>query len=322
MNDKINKKINIDIDVQNMQSLKDIEKHITKLMSIANDPAFKETRKMLEVELQLIRVQNMEKRNQLQLQNKLNKETKFEYDQLQKSLDALKEKSLLKSKQAGIDRLARAEVQSPVEAVKAGLAESIGQSREKQEIYKSFIKAPILSKEEEAELEKLNKRKRLPKADKLRKAELTTKLEAGTAAKAEAAEQLAGLEKAEVASAAIIGVINGITKVVGAISNTFKTIMGFSLSIKDNFKDIVKNIMENKFDELLEHKTSKYATHKSAKPSLDSLLLKNRSYRGFNGEIKVSAEQLKEIVAVNGRIPSAKNQKSADAKFKPRLTVL
>ncbi|MFA7116593.1 MAG: nitroreductase family protein [Bacteroidales bacterium] len=42
--------------------------------------------------------------------------------------------------------------------------------------------------------------------------------------------------------------------------------------------------------------------------SLDSLILKNRSYRGYDEKYIVSKDELLEIVGVNSRIPSAKNQ--------------
>lgn len=244
MNEKINKVINIDIDVQNLQSLKAIEKHIKNLMSLASNPAFQETRKILEAEVKLIQTQNVEKRRQLNLQDKLNRSAQSEYNQMQKSLEMMKEKNAIRSRQGAIDRLARAEIQTPVEAVKSKLAESIGQSREQQALYKGVIKAPILSKDEEAELKKLSDKKRLTKVEKARKAELTTKVEEGTAAKAAASEQLAKAEQFEVGAAAVMGVINGVSKLAKGINDTFKSVLGFSLSIKDNFKDIVKNIGE------------------------------------------------------------------------------
>ena len=42
--------------------------------------------------------------------------------------------------------------------------------------------------------------------------------------------------------------------------------------------------------------------------SIDSLLERNRSYRGFRKDYVVSEETLRKIVAVNAKIPSAKNQ--------------
>ena len=42
-------------------------------------------------------------------------------------------------------------------------------------------------------------------------------------------------------------------------------------------------------------------------PSLDTLLLKNRSHRGYDTSYKVAMRQLEAIVSVNTRIPSGKN---------------
>ena len=42
-------------------------------------------------------------------------------------------------------------------------------------------------------------------------------------------------------------------------------------------------------------------------PSLDTLLLRNRSHRGFDASYEVAMRQLEAIVSVNPRIPSSKN---------------
>ena len=42
-------------------------------------------------------------------------------------------------------------------------------------------------------------------------------------------------------------------------------------------------------------------------PSLDTLLLKNRSHRGFDSEYQVAMRQLESIVSVNPKLPSSKN---------------
>lgn len=42
-------------------------------------------------------------------------------------------------------------------------------------------------------------------------------------------------------------------------------------------------------------------------PSLDSLLLRNRSHRGFDNSYVVAMRQLETIVSVNNKIPSSKN---------------
>lgn len=47
---------------------------------------------------------------------------------------------------------------------------------------------------------------------------------------------------------------------------------------------------------------------KGNKGSLSALLLKNRSTRGFDNSFKVRKDQLKRIVAVNGKVASARNR--------------
>lgn len=69
------------------------------------------------------------------------------------------------------------------------------------------------------------------------------------------------------------------------------------------------NYLEKRYEEIFGRNNS---TAKKAKggssPSLNSLLLKNRSYRGYDQKYIVSREELKEIVQVNCKLPSAKNQ--------------
>ena len=69
------------------------------------------------------------------------------------------------------------------------------------------------------------------------------------------------------------------------------------------------NYLEKKFEEFQanrgqgpKHKTT------SNNLSLNSLLLKNRSYRGFDSSRQVSLDELQQIARVCTRIPSAKNQ--------------
>lgn len=67
------------------------------------------------------------------------------------------------------------------------------------------------------------------------------------------------------------------------------------------------NYLERKFEELASR------AHKRPHPigrgvSLNSLLLKNRSYRGYNPEYRVSKEELTEIINVNSLTPSTRNQ--------------
>ena len=69
------------------------------------------------------------------------------------------------------------------------------------------------------------------------------------------------------------------------------------------------NYLEKKFEEF--HSAKAGGTrHKavSGNLSLNSLLLKNRSYRGFDPSRVVTAEELKQIVEVCTKVPSAKNQ--------------
>ncbi len=64
--------------------------------------------------------------------------------------------------------------------------------------------------------------------------------------------------------------------------------------------------MENKFQEMAERKNRKRKVITNR--SIDSLLLGNRSYRGYDASYKVSAEELEEIIGVNVHIPSTRNQ--------------
>ncbi|MBR4882731.1 MAG: nitroreductase family protein [Bacteroidales bacterium] len=69
------------------------------------------------------------------------------------------------------------------------------------------------------------------------------------------------------------------------------------------------NYLEKKFEEFHSAKTGGIK-HKAANGnlSLKSLLLKNRSYRGFDPAREVTLEELKQIVEVCTKVPSAKNQ--------------
>lgn len=71
------------------------------------------------------------------------------------------------------------------------------------------------------------------------------------------------------------------------------------------------NYLEKKFEEFNSRpqKSGNKAPAKGAK-SLDTLLLKNRSTRGYSHGRVLSEAQLKEIVAVNTRIASSKNQQA------------
>ena len=69
------------------------------------------------------------------------------------------------------------------------------------------------------------------------------------------------------------------------------------------------NYLEKKFEEFHASK-GPAPRHKTSHGnlSLNSLLLKNRSYRGFDSSVHVSIDELKQIAEVCTKIPSAKNQ--------------
>ena len=67
------------------------------------------------------------------------------------------------------------------------------------------------------------------------------------------------------------------------------------------------NFLENTFEE---YHSKKKVVYKSAGRSLDSLLKKNRSFRGYDPAYKVSEEVLEKMVVVNAVLPSAKNQQA------------
>lgn len=66
-------------------------------------------------------------------------------------------------------------------------------------------------------------------------------------------------------------------------------------------------------DNYLEKRMEEYRTHsqsttKSTAPTLNQLLVRNRSHRGYDKNRMVSIEELRRIVNVNTRIASARNQ--------------
>lgn len=67
------------------------------------------------------------------------------------------------------------------------------------------------------------------------------------------------------------------------------------------------NYLEKRFEEF-RHPEKKPV--RKGGPSLDSLLLRNRSTRGFSHGRKVSEDELRRIVEVNTRIASSKNQQA------------
>ena len=73
------------------------------------------------------------------------------------------------------------------------------------------------------------------------------------------------------------------------------------------------NYLGKKMEDLANRK--KVVKARSSVKSLDTLLLRNRSCRGWDPAVKVTEEDLRKIVAVNTMIPSAKNQQVLRFKF-------
>lgn len=71
------------------------------------------------------------------------------------------------------------------------------------------------------------------------------------------------------------------------------------------------NYLEKRYDEVFSEKKEKSKKIKGKVAlSLNSLLLKNRSFRGYDQNYIVSEKELLDIVSVNNKIPSAKNQQA------------
>lgn len=68
------------------------------------------------------------------------------------------------------------------------------------------------------------------------------------------------------------------------------------------------NYLEKKYEEIFGASASRRKVVKHANPTLDSLLLRNRSHRGFSQGCVVEMQQLEKIISVNTRVPSARNQ--------------
>ena len=64
------------------------------------------------------------------------------------------------------------------------------------------------------------------------------------------------------------------------------------------------NYLERRSEEL---RTAGHTVVRRNTPSLDTLLLKNRSHRGFDTSYKVHMRQLEAIVSVNTKVPSGRN---------------
>lgn len=68
------------------------------------------------------------------------------------------------------------------------------------------------------------------------------------------------------------------------------------------------NYLEKRYQEVFGGGAGKKTISKKNNPSLDTLLLKNRSHRGYSHGRTVSMEELRTIASVNTKIPSAMNQ--------------
>jgi nitroreductase len=81
------------------------------------------------------------------------------------------------------------------------------------------------------------------------------------------------------------------------------------------------NYLEKRYEELFNGAgASKKRSPRKGNPSLDSLLLKNRSYRGYDESYVVTEEELREMVKVVTKVPSAKNQQVLRFKLVTRAT--
>lgn len=67
------------------------------------------------------------------------------------------------------------------------------------------------------------------------------------------------------------------------------------------------NYLESKMEELRQQVQRKTASKGTARP-LDTLLTRNRSFRGYDKKVVVTHDTLSKIVAVNAKTPSARNQ--------------
>ena len=66
------------------------------------------------------------------------------------------------------------------------------------------------------------------------------------------------------------------------------------------------NYLENRYEEVFGQGSAK--SHPKHINSIDSLIAKNRSYRGYKKDYIVRPEMMERIVAVNTKIPSGRNQ--------------
>ena len=77
------------------------------------------------------------------------------------------------------------------------------------------------------------------------------------------------------------------------------------------------NYLENKFDQL---QKARKVVVKRNNPSLDTLLHKNRSHRGYDKSRVVTEDELRKIVAVNPLLPSGMNRQALRFKLVTRET--
>lgn len=75
--------------------------------------------------------------------------------------------------------------------------------------------------------------------------------------------------------------------------------------------------LEKRYDEVFGAKSQKVVVKRI---SIDNLLERNRSYRGYRKEYVVTRDTLEKIVAVNEKIPSARNQQALRFKLVTRDT--
>src|SRR5574344_1181105 len=75
--------------------------------------------------------------------------------------------------------------------------------------------------------------------------------------------------------------------------------------------------LEKRYDEILSSNKEKVVVKRV---SVDSLLEKNRSHRAYNKDVVVTYEMLEHIIAVNTKIPSARNQQVLRFKILTRET--
>lgn len=83
-----------------------------------------------------------------------------------------------------------------------------------------------------------------------------------------------------------------------------------------NIRKMADDYLGKKMEEYLARAASGTINRRPA-PTLSRLLLKNRSHRGYDSSFIVRADQLRRIIEVNTRLPSARNQQVL--RFRPVL---